>query len=189
MNGLVLSIVLGVLLFLVFFVLALRGLPETGHELALERLRRMVPLGGLGFHRPDLLFRACDYEWLQSHAELHGLLKQLRRDRRTIVQSWLRLLAGDVKTLWRFRRFLARNGVAVGALEEIRVAASALMALAWLASLRVMVFWLGPFTLAGLLDGARGLVETTLHLSAGLLGHLPQATWTEVERRWSREAA
>jgi hypothetical protein len=189
MNELLLSIVLGALLFFAFLVLALRGLPETGHELALERLRRMVPLGGLRFTRPDLLFRACDYEWLESRAELRGLVKQLRRDRRSLVQSWLRLLAGDVKTLWRFRRFLARNGVPVGMLEEIRVAATAWMALAWLASLRILVFWLGPFAVASLLNEAQGLVERTLRLSAGLLRHLPQATWTEVERRWSREAA
>jgi hypothetical protein len=189
MNELILSIVLGAVLFLAFLVLALRGLPQTGHELALEKIRRMMPLGGLGFARPDLLFRGCDYEWVQSRAELRGLAKQLRRDRRRLVQSWLRLLAGDVKTLWRFRRFLARNGVPVGMLEEIRVAATAWMALAWLASLRVLVFWLGPFALASLLDRAGGMVEATLRLSAGLLGHLPQAAWTEVERRWSREAA
>jgi len=189
MNELFLSIVLGVLLFLVFLGLALRGLPATGHELALDRLRRMVALRGLSFDRPDLLFRACDYDLLQSHAELRALLKQLRRDRRAIVRSWLGLLAEDVKTLWRFRRFLARNGLAVCAIEEMRVAATAALALAWLASLRILVFYPGPFTVADLVTGARSLVETTLRLSAGLLGQLPQTTWTEVERRWGKEAA
>jgi hypothetical protein len=189
MNELILSIVLGALLFLAFLALALRGLPQTGQETALEKLRRMVALRGLAFPRPELLFRTCDYELLASRPELRGLLKQLRHERREIVQSWLALLAEDVRTLWRFRRFLVRNGVAVGALEEFRVAAAAFLALSCLVALRFLVAFLGPFALASLLGRARGLVETTLRLSANLLGQLPQATWTEVERRWSREAA
>lgn len=189
MNELILSIVLGALLFLVFFALALRGLPPTGHELALEKLRRMVDLRGLAFPRPDLLFRRCDYELLESRAELRGLLKELRRQRGEIMQCWLGLLAEDVKALWRFRRFLVRNGIAVGALEELRVATTAVLALSCIFALRMLVACLGPFALAGLLGRARGLVETTLRLSANLLGQLPQATWSEVERRWGREAA
>jgi hypothetical protein len=189
MNELILSIILGGLLFLAFLAFALRGMPRTGQEVALEKLRRMVGLRGLVFRRPELLFRDCDYALLDSRAELRGLVKELRRERGEIVQSWLALLTEDVKTLWRFRRFLARNGVAVGVLEEARVAATAVFALSCLNALRILVGCLGPFAVANLLGRARGLVETTLRLSATLLGQLPQATWPEVERRWSGEAA
>ncbi len=189
MNGLILSIVFGALLFLVFVAYALRGLPEAGQEVARDELRRIIGLRGLAFRRPDLLFRACDYELIVSRAELRGLRNQLRGDRRELVQTWLALLAEDVKTLWRFRRFLARQGIAVGVFEEARVATTAALALFWLIALRFLVACLGPFAVANLLGRARGLVEATLHLSAHRLGQLPQAAWPEVQRRWSEEAA
>ncbi len=189
MNELLLSLILGLLFFLVFFYLALRGQPNQANDLALNELYRIVDLQGLSFANPDLLFRPADYEMLRSRPQLRPLAKQLGRDRRDIVLSWLRLLAADVKTLWRFRRFLTRNGVPVGFVEEVRVAATAMLALAALGTLRVLVACLGPFLLASFLRQTRQLAEETLHLSADLLGRLPRATWPEVERRWNKDLA
>jgi hypothetical protein len=187
MNELLMSLILGLLFFLVFFYLALRGEPSQANDWALNEVYRIVDLQGLPFANPDLLFRPTDYEMLRSRPQLLPLAKQLNRDRRDIVLSWLRLLEADVKTLWRFRRFLTRNGAPVTSAEEVRVAATAMLALVALGTLRVLVACLGPFRLASFLRQTRQLAEATLQLSADLLGRLPRAIWPEVDRRWNKE--
>ena len=111
----------------------------------------------------------------------------MRRDRREIALLWLKLLQDDVRTLWRFRRLLVRNGISVRLTEELHIASTAVLALTYLSVLRVVVSVMGPFALPALLRLAGHLVEATSQLCAQLLSRVPLSMRPEIERQWAIE--
>ena len=186
MTELVLSAILGIVFFLGFLVLGLIGRPQTALDSPpMNALRQIVDLPGLSTTNADVLFAPSDYQILRSRAKLRQLASQLRQDRRRILLSWLRLLVADVRTLWRFRRFLVRNGVSVGFLEELQIAATATSALLALFGLEILVACAGPFALYSLIASARRQVEKASCLCADLLHRLPSNGLVEIERKWA----
>ena len=188
MNELVLFLVAGAVFLVLFLLWFLSGQPRaTDRALPLGALDQILSLRGLAFHKSDLLLDEGDYRMLRSKPDLRRLARQLRRDRSKIVLLWLRLLQEDVRNLWRFRRLLVRHGVSVELAEECRIAATAVLALALLFSLRVVVLVAGPFALAQMLRGARGQVEMASRLCAELLSRVPLAGRAEIGRQWAAE--
>ena len=108
------------------------------------------------------------------------------RDRRRIVLLWLGELQKDVHTLWKFRRFLARNGLLVTFREEAGVVFAALLALLFLKVVRVAVFIFGPFVLHGALGNARLLVERLSTWGIAPLARVPAARKAEIEQEWQQ---
>jgi hypothetical protein len=99
------------------------------------------------------------------------------------------LLLEDVQALWRFRRFLVRNGVQAKLGEELQILQTAIAAVLFLNFLRVFLHLAGPFALAGAARQARGLVEKMSYASAGALDRMPRTGWADVERDWLKNLA
>lgn len=190
MTELVLSVVLGIVFFLVFLILAFKGQPKVIVDAStMTAFQRIVDLQGLSCTSVDLLLAPGDYQMLRSRAGLRTLARQLRDDRRRIVLSWLDSLQEDLGTLWRFRRFLVRNGVSVTFREEIHIASTAMLALFSLLYLRVLVSFAGPFAVRSSLFAARYPVERASQLCANLLSRLPATNRQEVEQKWIKGVA
>jgi len=75
-----------------------------------------------------------------------------------------------VQNLWRFRRFLVRNGVHAKIGEELQILQTAILAVLFLNLLRILLRVAGPFALAGAAGQARRLVERMSYAS--------RACWT-----------
>ena len=188
MMHFVVLLILGMVLFLCFLIIGWKFRPSRCDETQpVVELRRIVNLPGLSFAGVDLLLDNRDYEILRGQSKLRQVARQLRRERRTMVLLWLNDLQGDVRTLWRFRRFLVYSGVPTALLEETNIAMTAMLAHALLLSLRVLISVAGPFAWKALLQTARREVEVASLICAGLLGKLPSARRLEIERRWARE--
>jgi len=189
MNQLLLLLVAGVVLFVLFLVLSLTGRPRMSpdpHRLA--ELERIVPLNGLVFNQAEVLLNPRDYQMLRSHVGLQRVARELRRDRRNIVLLWLKLLREDILNLWRFRRLLVRGGAPAGLAEEFRVAATSILLLGFLLSLRVVVAVAGPFAVPQLIQLAKRQAENAYQISAELLRRLPAGRLAEVESQWATRA-
>lgn len=188
MNHLVWFLVAGAALLVFFLLWFLTGRPKATEEApSMMALEQVVSLLGLASGKSDLLLDESDYHMLRSNPRLQPLARELRRDRREITLLWLKLLQEDVRTLWRFRRLLVRNGVSAGLVEELRIAAIAVVALASLACLRMMVFIAGPFALPALLRQARRQVQAASSACAALFSRVPPALRAEIERQWAAE--
>jgi len=188
--GLVLSLILGILFFLAFLVLALAGHPKVADAAVPVRIvQEMIDLRGLAFANTEVLLRFDDYRKLRSRPDLREVARRFRADRREIVLLWLRSLGEDVKKLWRFRRLLVRSGVSVGLWEEVHIAVTASLVLLFLLGLRMLAVGAGPFVIGGLIRAARHLVERTSHSCAALLKRLPPGAWPELERKWANGLA
>ncbi len=190
MIQLVVLVVLGLIFLLCFLVVALKFRPSKIDEtLRVVELQRIVNLPGLSFAHGDLLLDSREYEMLRRQPALQQVARQLRRERRTMVLLWLNDLQGDVRTLWRFRRFLARSGLQTAFLEELDIAMTAMLVHALLLSLRVLISVAGAFALKALVQSTRRQVEVASLICAALLGKLPSASRLQVERRWAKEIA
>jgi hypothetical protein len=192
MTQLVLFLIAGAVLLLLFVLFALSGrAPARDETLPLGALENIVSLPGLAFGKMDLLLNDRDYRMLGSKPGLQRLARRLRQDRGRIILLWLELLQEDIRNLWRFRRLLVRNGISVGLGEECRIAATGVVGLALLFSLRVVVAAAGPFALVHLLRGARYQVETACRLCAELLSRVPPSGREVIARQWAclRETA
>lgn len=187
MTELVFFLVLGVMLFCIFVLLALRGRVETTDPEAMTALHQIVDLKGLSFRHASRLVDRTDYDLLGSRSDLHGIAIQFRRDRRRLVLLWLSLLRQDVLVLWRFRRFLARNGIEVSFSEEINTAATAVLALFLLSTARALVTLASPFAIGAPLRNASHQVERAAGLCGELLRKLPGTRWRDLQQAWARE--
>lgn len=186
MNQLLLLFVVGVVLFVLFLVLSLTGRPrmrvEPRHMVELDRI---VPLNGLTFNQAEVLLNPADYHLLQSHTALRRVARELRRERRSIVLLWLRLLQEDMINLWRFRRLLVRSGAPADLIEEFRVATASIAILGFLSVLRCVVAIVGPFAVPQLIRLAKRQAEGAYQTSADLLRRLPSERLAEIERQWA----
>ena len=188
MNELVFFLIAGAVFLLLFLFWFLKGQPRTADEtVVMKELEQVVSLLGLASTKSALILDDSDYRFLRSNPQMWSLARELQRDRRAIVLLWLNHLQQDVRTLWRFRRLLVRNGVSVRLSEEFYIATTAVLALAYLFALRAVVSVVGPFALPALLRQARKLVEAGSRSCAQLLDRVPPAMRPEIERQWAAE--
>jgi hypothetical protein len=177
----------GLLLFIVFLKIAVRGLPKAEPSFsAVSTVGQMVSLQGLSFKGTQQLLDSKEYRLLRSTPELSQVAKMFRKDRKALVLMWLSLLRQDVKSLWRFRRFLVRTGVPATLSEEVGIFGNAILAIMALNLLYVFVSAFGPFTFSDAIRSIRSLVERVSSASALILERLPQSGWPEVERDWQK---
>jgi hypothetical protein len=134
----------------------------------------------------DIIVGNDDYRKLRTRPELKSVREMFWRDRRRIVLLWLGELQKDVHILWKFRRFLVRNGLLVTFREEAGIVFAALLALLYLKVVRVAVFIFGPFALHGALGNARMLVERLSTWGIAPLARVPAARKAEIEQKWQQ---
>jgi hypothetical protein len=178
-------VIVGVVLFAAFLQIFLQG-PAAGvpDSTAVLAVQQMVNLHGLSFPGAHRLWDSSELQMLQSTAELRELANTFRRDRQAMALQWTGLLLDDVNNLWRFRRYLVRNGVRASLGEELQIFQTAATAVIFLNCLRVTLRVAGPFAFAGAARRARRMVEKMSLTSAGVLDRLPRAGWADLERGW-----
>src|SRR5690242_6568460 len=149
-----------------------------------------VPLAGLsGASLPpfDIIVGKEDYDKLVKIPELKPVSEMFWRERRRVVLKWLGELQKDVHILWRFRRFLVRNGLLVTFREEVGIVFTGLLALVYLKVIRAAVFIFGPFALHGALENARLLVERLSIWGERAFARVPAARKAEIEQGWTQQ--
>lgn len=183
-------VVFGVVLFLVFLKIALQGpsasAPDSSAVLA---VRQMVSLDGLSFAAGLRLLDSTEFDMLGSTPELREVAATYRKERQALALVWISLLRSDVNGLWRFRRFLVRNGVSATMGEEMQILSDAVRAMLVLTFLRVVIMTFGPFAFSGAARNAHRMVEQMSEASARVLDRMPRHGWAEVERAWQKSAA
>ena len=188
MVGIVLTFLVAALGLCLLFVFFLRHDGTVGKHPNDNQAH--VPIAGLSavFFPPfDIIVGNDDYRSLRSRPELKSVSEMFRRDRRRIVLMWLDELRKDVHILWKFRRFLVRNGLLVTFREEAGIVFAGLLALLYLKVVRAAVFFFGPFALHGTLGNARLLVEWLSTWGLAPLARVPAARMAEIEQRWTQQ--
>ena len=183
-------ILLGIVLFFAFLKIAIQG-PSAGapDSSAVLAVRQMVHLDGLSFAGGPRLLDPAEFHLLRATAELREVASIYRQERQALALLWISLLLNDVNTLWRFRRFLVRNGVAATVGEEMQILSDAVQATLFLSFLRLVVLTFGPFAFSGAARNARQMVEKMSQSSASVLNRLPRHGWPEIERAWQKGVA
>ena len=190
MTHVTILVFVGLVLFFVFLKIAIQGPPRSVPDSkAIMAVRQIVHLNGLAFPNAQRFWDPVEFEMLRTTPELRKATALFRKERQTLALLWVGLLLQDVNSLWRFRRFLVRNGVRAGVGEELQILQTAIAAVVFLNFLRIFLRIAGPSTLAGAAGHARRMVESISYASAGVLDRLPQAGWDDVERDWLKSLA
>jgi hypothetical protein len=190
MIQILLLVFIGIALFFVFLKIAVQGPPASAPDSsAVLAVRQMVQLEGLSFAGGQRLLDPAEFRMLNSTAELREVAALYRKERQVLALLWISLLQEDVNGLWRFRRFLVRNGVPATLREEVQILSAAIRAVLFLTFLRAIVRTMGPFAFSGGAQDARLLVEKMSYASASVLGRLPRNGWPEIERNWQKSLA
>ncbi len=183
-------ILLGIVLFFVFLKIAVQGpssnAPDSSAVLAVQQ---MVNLDGLSFAGAQRLLDPAEFHMLRSTAPLREVAAAYRKERQTLALLWISLLLNDVNALWRFRRFLVRNGVQATVGEEAQILSDAVRAMLFLSFLRIVIITFGPFAFSGAARSAQRMVEKMSRSSASVLDRLPRHGWPEIERAWHKGLA
>jgi len=190
MIQLLLMAFIGILL-LCFALFALGRKSRTKSEDCSDsevELLRMLRLGSLEFDA-TILFSDTDYRLLASEPQWRSLARELRKDRRDIALDWLRELQKDVFSMWRFRSFLTRLGVAVGMRNELSEAFRSLLLLSLLCVVRVSVRLLGPYAFGKTAVAVRTSVENLKRSCVATLSNLPRERWPQIAAEWQRVQA
>jgi hypothetical protein len=188
MTGLLLFAIVGIALFMGFVVASLRGVPRGVPESALGAFSQIVTLQGSSFANPIRLLDDTEYQIFRSNPDLHKVAKQFRKERQELALLWISLLLSDLKTLWRFRRFLLRQGVPATLGEEFEILRVFVLSLLLLSAVKASIWLCGPFVFARVTRRARYGVERMSYATAGLLDRVPQTGWAEIERNWMGNA-
>jgi hypothetical protein len=189
MIDLLAFIMAGLVLLIAFLFLAFLGPPKTEADAsALAAVGQMVTLEGTSFVRGDRLLDDAEYRMLRSNPDLSRVAALLRRDRRELALLWISVLLSDLKALWRFRRFLIRNGAPTRIAEEWSILRSLIAAVIFLNLLRLSVLTLGPFVFSRMARRARHPVDTMTRATANVLSRIPSAGWPDLERAWTSTA-
>jgi hypothetical protein len=189
-NSLLLFAVLGLILFISFLWIALRGAPRAVPDSsALGAVSAMLALEGSSFPNPNRLLDDTEYQILLSNPDLRRVARQFRKERQELVLLWISGLLADLKMLWRFRQFLIRQGVAATLREEFDIFLVFAISLSLLTFMKVSTRTLGPFAFARTNRRARRGVEKMSYATAGVLGRIPATVWPEIGRNWARTSA
>jgi len=189
MIQLLLMVFIGIL-FLCFALFAVVGKSREKSEIPESEveLLRMLRLGSLEFDATNL-FSDADYRFLASEPQLRALARELRKDRRSIALEWLRELQRDVFSMWRFRSFLTRLGVAADTRNELSEAVRSLLLLSLLQVVRESVRLLGPYAFGKIAVAVRTSVENLKRSCAATLSGLPREQWPQIAAEWQRVQA
>lgn len=186
MNDLLLFIVAGVVLLCAFLFLGLQGPQRVDKDdLALAALAEIVSLGGTSFVRGEQLLDDSDYQLLLSNPALSKVAARFRRDRQELVLLWISVLLNDLLALWRFRKFLIRNGATTRLTEEWVIFRSFIGAVLFLNALKFSVVAFGPYAFSQVTRRAHGSVELMSQAAAAALRRTPQAGWSNLGRAWT----
>jgi len=185
MIDLILFTLAGLGLLFVFVILGLKGPPKTAPDAsATTAVGQMVTLERASFVQGDRLLDDTEYRMLRSNPDLRPVAAQLLKDRRELALLWISTLLSDLKTLWRFRQFLIRQGAPTQLHEEWTILRSFVAAVIFLNVLELSVRTLGPFALSRLTRHAGRPVDMMSCAAANMLGRIPSAGWSELGRAW-----
>lgn len=184
-----LFILVGIALFLVFVKIALQGPSSAPDSSAVSAVRHMVNLDGLSFVHGSRLLDSSEFELLWNTPELREIAVAYRKERQALALTWISLLNNDVRGLWRFRRFLVRNGAPATPGEELQILSDAIRATLFLSLLRLVIVTCGPFALSGAARNAHRTVERMSLTSAKFLDRMPRHGWPDIERAWQKGAS
>jgi hypothetical protein len=190
MIQLLLMVFIGILL-LCFALFALWRKPGTKSDNYSDsgvELLRMLHLRSLEFDATNL-FSDTDYRLLASEPQLRPLARELKEDRKNIALEWFRELQRDVFSMWRFRRFLTRLGVADGISNELSEAVRSLLLLSLLYVARVSVRFLGPYAFGKTVIAVRTSTENLKQSCVATLDALPRERWPQIAAEWQRVQA
>ncbi len=148
----------------------------------------MVRLDGLAFPNPGRLLDDSEYELISSNHYLRGVAKRFHRERQQLAVAWISTLQGDLRTLWRFHRFLIRQGAPAQFQEELQILKTYVLSVILLVILKMMIGTGASFALSRSARRAGRLVDTMSQVVANGLARIPQAGWPEVERSWANVA-
>ena len=95
----------------------------------------------------------------------------------------------DVFSMWRFRSFLTRLGVAADTRNELSEAVRSLVLLSLLQVVRVSVRLLGPYAFGKIAVAVRTSVENLKRSCAATLSGLPREQWPQIAAEWQRVQA
>jgi hypothetical protein len=188
MSDLFLSalIAAGLILLIAFVFLGLQGPRRLEKDdLAMAAVGEILRLGGTSFVRGERLFDDTDYRLLLSNPALSQVAAQFRRDRQELILLWISVLRNDLRALWRFRRFLIRNGAPTTLAEEWMIFRAFAGAVAFLKFLRLSVVTFGPYAFSRKANRAYGCVETMSQATAAALGRTPRTGWSDLGRAWT----
>jgi len=191
MIGLLLFMPVGLLLLGAFLLLGVKRSPKSvaAPSGAVTAVGHMINLESLAFTNPKRLLDDAEYQTLRSNPALHGLARRLKKERQELAILWISLLLQDLRTLWRFRRFLIRTGVAAGLREELGIVRGFVTSMVLLTVLKISIHAFGPFVLSRTIRRAGGFVDSMSNSTAAVLGRIPPAVWPEIERNWMQSAA
>jgi len=190
MIGLLFFTILGVALFIGFLAISLRGASKSVPDSsALSAFSQIVTLEGSSFANPSRLLDDTEYQIFLSNPDLHKIARQFRKERQELALLWISSLSSDLKTLWRFRKFLIRQGVPATLGEEFETLRVVVLSLMLLSAVKASIRICGPFVFARVTRRARHGVDQMSYATAGLLGRVPRTGWAEIERNWARSAA
>ena len=184
--SIVITIFLSLALFCLSLLLLLFFKPETPSERNRIASPAIAGLSTTHLQQLDILLGNEDYRKLRATPDLKALSVKFRRDRRRIALLWLGELQRDVRIVWKFRRFLVRNGLPVTFREELAIAFGASLAVLYLKTVWFLVFVSGPFVLSEMIRSARLPVERLSMRGASLLARAPASTRTQIEQRWAK---
>lgn len=189
MMQLLVFIVIGVVLFAGFLVLGFKGSPRTAPDSSVvTAVGQMVRLDGLSFPNAAVLLDDSEYRLLTSNPYLREVASRFRRERQELAIAWISMLQGDLKTLWKFHRFLIRRGAPAQFGEELEILQTYVLSVVLLAVLKTLIRAGGPFALPRAARHARRLVDRMSEAAASSLGRIPQTVWPEVGRSWGGAA-
>ena len=174
-----LGLLTGFLGFAVGFKRGRRGGPDSS---VLTAVGHMVRLEGLAFPNAASLLDDSEYRLLTSNPYLQEVAKRFRRERQTLAVAWISMLQADLKTLWRFHRFLIRQGAPAHFQEEFQILQTYIVSVVLLSMFKILVATGGNFALSRSARRAERLVGKMSTAVANGLGRIPQAGWPELER-------
>ena len=190
MIPLVLAVVMGVILLMMFLLLGLQGSQEAKADtVTLSAVTQMVNLSGNSFIQGNRLLDDAEYRILRSNPALYPVAAKLRRDRRELALLWIEALLTDLRTLWRFRRFVIQRGAKTNLGEEWAILRSLVAAMIFLNLLKLSVLALGPFAFARAARHASLPVDGMSRAAANVLGRIPSAGWPDLQRAWMATGA
>ncbi len=151
-------------------------------------LLRVLHLRSLEFD-PANLFSDTDFRLLASEPQLRSLARELRKDRTDIAREWLRELQNDVFSMWRFRSFLTRLGVASSVRDELSEAVRCLLLMSLLCVVRASIRFFGPYALGNTVIAVRTRAENLKQSCVATLDALPRERWPQIAAEWQRVQA
>lgn len=189
MIQLLFFIIFAIALLAGFLVLGFKGSPRTAPDSSVvSAVGQMVRLEGLAFPNAAVLLDESEYQLLCSNPYLQEVAKRLRHERQELAIAWISLLQADLKTLWRFHRFLIHRGAPTQLREEIEILQTYILSVILLSVLKALIRTGGPFALSRAARRARRLVDNMSDAAANSLGRIPQTGWPELERSWASAA-